>query len=303
MVKEAYSGNLEKALGHDLFVTDFVGFFFPHEFHWTRNSSLNLLINGAYTGSYWESAAFLGYLVLPMGVWAAIKKKFALKKYFIIIGFLGAIFSLGPYLHVFGRPIEFIKLPGWLIEHMPLLSVARSPSRFVVLTYLALAVFAAYAAEAWFNYLKTRWGKNVFRIGVIGLAMAIMLDYWSVPFEMTKIQVPGYYKTIKADTDEFAILNLPLVGWSNNERYMYYQTIHNKPICGGQLARSTLKYFAELKNLSLSPENLKHQKIKFIILHRAFLDPGDYQKLDDAFGNRFELFARDNLGTVFRTYR
>lgn len=303
MVKEAYSSNLERALGHDLFVTDFVGFFFPHEFHWTRNSPLNLLINGAYTGSYWESAAFLGYLVLPMGIWAAIKKKFPLKRYFILIGLLGAILSLGSYPHIFGRPISFIKLPGWLIEHTPLLSIARSPSRFVVLTYLALAVFAAYAAEAWFNYLKSRWGKNVFRIGVVGLAAAIMLDYWSAPFEMTKIQIPGYYKTIKADKDEFAILNIPLMGWRANERYMYYQAVHNKPICGGQLARSTLTYFEDLKNISMSPNNLKRLKIKYIILHREFLDPFDYQKIRSNLQQRFDVFAQDGLGTVFRTYR
>lgn len=303
MVKEAYSSNFERAIGHDLFVTDLVGFFFPHKYHWTHSSYISWIVNESYAKIYWESAAFLGYLVLPMAIWAAIKKKIPLKKYFILIGLLGAILSLGSYPHLFGRPISFIKLPVWLFEHIPLLNAARSPSRFVVLTYLALAVFAAYAAEAWFDYLKVRWGKSAYRMGIVGLSAAIMLDYWSAPFEMADIQIPDYYNTIKADKDECAIMNLPMEGWENNERYMYYQTVHNKPICGGQLARSSSKYFDDFRKMAATEGDLIRLKVKYIILHKAFTTSSEYQKMHDFLIERFELFADDNLGTVFRTYR
>jgi len=302
MISENLGGNVEKLAGHSSLSIDLSGFFLPHRYHWSRGSALNALVNRLYTANDWEAAAFLGYLVLPIAIWASIKSKFRLKKYFILVGLLGAILSLGSFPRLLGRSISFIKLPVWLFEHLPFLSAARTPSRFIMLTYFAIAVFAAYAGVAWLNYLKERWSKNIFRIGVVGLSAAIVLDYWSAPFAISKIQVPGYYREIKADAGEFAIMNLPLEGYSYNERYMYYQTVHNKPICGGQLSRSTDEYFKNIKNIVLTRENLTPLRIKYIILHKEFLEPIEYQKTSESLKGKFELIAEDETGSVFRTY-
>jgi hypothetical protein len=85
------------------------------------------------------------------------------------------------------------------------------------------------------------------------------------------------YKTrvisIRNDRGIYAILNLPQSGWDNNERYMYYQTSHQKPICNGQLARSDDKYFQDWLNVPLTSEFLKNKNIKYLALYSEFMEP------------------------------
>jgi hypothetical protein len=63
MIKEILSGNFQTFPGIDFSGVDLTGFFFPYRDHWTGSSMLNYLVNLAYKAFYWESAAFMGYLV------------------------------------------------------------------------------------------------------------------------------------------------------------------------------------------------------------------------------------------------
>lgn len=302
MAREIISSHPEKIAGHQFHVIDLIGFFFPHRYHWTNQFIINYLVNQAYKTNFWESAAFLGYFILPIALWSAIKSKLVLKKYFIMIGILGFLLSLGSVLTVLGKSLDFVKLPYYLIEKIPGLNAARSPGRFVVLCYFSLSIFIAYAADRWLIYLKQHGRKVVMSLGVTVFILAIFLDYWSAPFEITAIKMPAFYKEIDYDKETFAILDLPMAGWKYNERYMYFQTMHQKPIIGGQLARTTDSYFDRYNNLRLTSEELRPLHIKYVIVHKEFYKPIYCGQICEKLKEDLSLFIETDTEAVFRVY-
>ena len=173
MAIQTVSGPFVKMTGHNTCVVDAVGILFPHRYHWTKPSVLNYLINTAYKGNYWESAAFAGYFVLPVAIWAICKIRFHLKNYLLLIGIIGLILSFGTNLTIFGRQVPFLKMPFYLFENIPGLSAARSPSRFIVLFYFSLALFAAFGIDKYLNYIKLNKNKIYFYAAVSIVALFI----------------------------------------------------------------------------------------------------------------------------------
>jgi hypothetical protein len=305
MLKESLSGKFEQTLGYNIFVADLIGFIFPHAHHWTKFLDISNTINSTYVGNYWESAVFLGYAVLIMAVWAICKKKFRLKNYFIFTGALGAVLALGLYPHLLGKAISFLKLPYYIISYVPGLNAARSPGRFVILTYLALAIFAAVAADSWIRYITDHRGKKAGIILFAVLVMAVIADYWSAPLAMTKIESAGFYQEIKSQKGDFAVMNIPAKSRDTALRYMYYQTIHHKPICVGQLARSEKliqDYIKRWRGVEITIQNLKERKIKYIILHAEFMPPSTYADYSKRLKSGFAFIAEENGMALFQVY-
>jgi hypothetical protein len=305
MIRESLLNGFEETVGYDIFVADLIGFIFPHKYHWTRFLELNDTINSSFQGNFWESASFLGYSVLAMTIWSLWKKKFVLKNYFIVVGLLGIILALGAYPHLLGQKITFLPLPYNIIEHVPGLNAARSPGRFVVLTYLALAVFAGVATDSWLKTSFNRKSKIAARLISLIIVTALILDYWSAPFQTTKIDIPGFCRTLKAKQGDFAVLDLPPASREANLRYMYYQTIHQKPICGGQLARSRKSienYIRRWRGLEMTVAALERRKVKYIILHGDFLPPGAFPQYFNRLNNSFDLVTEENNTALFQVY-
>jgi hypothetical protein len=146
---------------------------------------------------------------------------------------------------------------------VPGFSVMRVPSRFVVLTSLALAVLVGYALAALSARLHpaldpaapeaatappaTRFalpqlsGRTLAVYG--GVAVLIALEFVTIPYPMAP---PGYhipfYEQVAQEPGHFAILELPLRPMSD---YMAYQTVHGKPIVYGYLSRQPPDPFVE----------------------------------------------------------
>ena len=287
---------------HPIFSADILAFIIPHHYHWAGSCYPVIDINNKLLGNPWESAAFLGYFVLPVAIWALVKKQIPMKKYFITVAVIGIILALGSSPTILGKQISFIKLPYYIFEHIPGLSAARSPARFVVLVYFSISIFAGVAAQSWWEYLKKYKHKIVRYLGLAGFCLLIMQDCWCGPFVMSQINVPDYYYRIKDDSGDFALVNFPLLGWKPNERYMYYQTVHNKPIIGGQLARSSLEYFNQFTSLTSSPESYKAFHIKYIIVHKEFYSLEYYNDTCSKLKRTMSLFAETDNSTVFKVY-
>jgi len=105
------------------------------------------------------------------------------------------------------------------------------------------------------------------------LAAAVLFEHAALPLPVTDARVPPVYEQIGAEPGEFAVMQLPL-GWRNSfgtlgserTQIQYYQTVHGKPIIGG--------------NISRNPP-LKMEYFRRIPLFRALTDLEMYQEPDD----------------------
>jgi hypothetical protein len=152
---------------------------------------------------------------------------------------LFAALSLGPFIHIGGQN-TFIIGPWALLRYVPVIGLARSPSRFAVLAALGVSILGGFAANAWLSRRERRT-KLVF--GSVCILVALEVIPGSRRIHLA--QVPEVYATISADQDERrSVLVLPTGirdGTSSlgdfNASVVYFQTAHGHPLLGGYLSR------------------------------------------------------------------
>ena len=127
---------------------------------------------------------------------------------------------------------------------------------------------------------------------VFAIIAALLFDYSHLPFDTNEIIIPEIYDEIKSDNSNFSILDLPLGGHGENSllsspAFMFYQTIHEKPIIGGYESRPSNELLENHSNYFLNifhyasekdvPEeylsnsaltNMKKLNIKYVIMHK-----------------------------------
>ncbi len=69
------------------------------------------------------------------------------------------------------------------------------------------------------------------------LAFLVMAELWRVPFKYVEADVPEIYFEIARSDEEFAVVDLPISRYRDIAKYMFYQTIHEKPIPVGIINR------------------------------------------------------------------
>ncbi len=154
-----------------------------------------------------------------------------------LVGALFFVWSLGPHLMVFGVNTGFV-LPQALLRYVPVISNARIPGRAVVLVYLALAVLSAIAMAS----LTLRLRRPAAIVGA--LLFALLIDYSPPPFPIIELNRPPLYETLRDRPERGSVVELPLGvrdGFGErgvlDERVLFQQTIHERPIVGGFVAR------------------------------------------------------------------
>jgi hypothetical protein len=153
-----------------------------------------------------------------------------------------ALLSLGPFVHVAGLNTYVIG-PWALLRYVPLVGMARSPSRFAVVTALGLSLLLAFAVqELW----RRRPAGARAWCAVLGVVMAFEL--LPSPRPLYSAAVPHIFDLIATSPtrpEETArLLELPTGvrdGTSSignfNPASPFFQTKHGRPLIGGYLSR------------------------------------------------------------------
>lgn len=176
------------------------------------------------------------FSLVAFGVIAAAGTMRALPRVWVAFTVVFVILSLGPFIHI-ATVNTFIPGPWALLRYVPIVGMARAPSRFTVLAVLGLSMLFAFALSA----LRRRFGPVV--IGVVGLAL--VLELVPSPRPLYSADVPDVYRLITASTDEDGrVLELPTGirdGRSSigkfNPASQYFQTRHRRPMVGGYVSR------------------------------------------------------------------
>jgi hypothetical protein len=141
---------------------------------------------------------------------------------------LFAVMSLGPVLHIWGREMPFIRLPYGLLEAVfPPLKLSGAPVRMMVMVMLCSAVICAMGFKMLFRESP---GK---RWLVLLLLVLLLLEYLPKPIPASQPPVPPYVRILKTLPDDGGIIDM----FSRPTLALYLQTIHEKPVAFGYVAR------------------------------------------------------------------
>jgi hypothetical protein len=183
-----------------------------------------------------ENVASQSLLALA-AIAAGLFVKGALPRFWCGFTLFFTLLALGPFVRVAGLN-TYVPTPWALLRYVPLVANARSPSRFVVLVSLGVAVLFAYALREWLTRTRSRtWVA-------IAVGALLVVELLPVPRTLYPAEVPGVYARIAADPRDVTVLELPLgirSGASNvgdfNAFTMFCQPAHGKRLFGGYLSR------------------------------------------------------------------
>lgn len=181
-----------------------------------------------------DSWGTLGLVALGLAFVGLWRRRDELTRFWGLFTGLAVIGSLGTWLHVAGA--KLLPMPYMLAVQLPVIKSLRVPGRLAEIAALGLAMLTA-AGAAW---LFARLGSRA-RWAFAGLGAAIALEYAAfMPFPTTSAAVPAFYCTLAADPGAGAILELPNgdENWGGpTHRWMFYQTVHAKPLVFGHTHR------------------------------------------------------------------
>lgn len=230
---------LSNTWGQELFVTDLIAPVLPPALHTLSQLNHHALapIYLKLSGNVWESTRFLGYLVLILSSVAIINLPFAKTGFWWITGLVYLILSFGPQLHIMGNPV-LNYMPYYFFAKIPLLNLARIPSRFAFITMLCLAVLAAYAFTWLCDAYKQKriHGMRLSTLFFFLFSLTILFEFSTIPTPMTHTHIPNFYKTIADDPQQYTLLEIPFFDWRTNDEAMFLQTIHHKRLMFGALS-------------------------------------------------------------------
>jgi len=180
-----------------------------------------------------ESSVHLGFAViaLTMFVWlrrASLDKRAIDLFTGLLVVFL--VLALGPTLQVGGREVihQTGVMPyGWLQALLPFLKVSGVPVRMMVMVTLSVAVLSA------FGFALLWQGSRRDRAAAITLGALVVVEYLPTPIPTVPIAPPGYVRALTALPGGDGVLDLV----SSQEEALAYQTIHQKPLAFGYIAR------------------------------------------------------------------
>lgn len=300
LLKELSRSNYMYYGGFTEYSADLLGFFIPASFHPIFGPYL-LETYSRFSGNTNEYTVFIGYTVLFLAFWSIKYWKKKEVKFWTITGIIFFILSLGPVLHFNGKLYESIKLPYLIIEIIPIISIARVPSRWDILVMLSLAVLAGYGLKNILDRIKDK--KKVLVVAIIFSGL-IMFEYLADFGYVSDTKIPEFYYNLKNDSGNFVILEIPSDMYSDYPYYMYYQTLHEKKLVGGYVSRTPPgMVWPEdiIKKLEEDKDNgksiLKNYDIKYIILHKNFMDDSQLTNTENLLQNTSirQIYNNDQL--------
>ena len=184
---------------------------------------------------YTASLSLVALAIIGLAMWRARYRPS--KTWFAItIGF--ALLALGPFIYVAGFNTH-VPGPWALMRYIPVVGLARTPTRFAVVASIGVSVLMAGALAS----LGARWPERRRVIGALA-AMLLVVELWPAPRTLYSAEISPIYDRIAADPRPVRVLVLPLGvrdgTWETGNfrpRTLFNQTRHGKAIIGGYLSR------------------------------------------------------------------
>lgn len=215
---------------------DLVNFVLPNPNHpWLGGVTREWLVRDRPDGfaEFTASVPLVVLAVVGLAWWRGV-----LPRRVLVVTAGAALLALGPFIHVAGVN-TYVPGPWALARYLPIVGLARAPSRFSVVVTLCVAVLFALA----FAHLReTSRRRRVVTWAVVAL---LAFELAPVPRTLYSATVPSLYRHVLDDPDEkVRVLELP-VGIRDGTQSVgdisalsqFHQTYHGKAVVGGYLSR------------------------------------------------------------------
>jgi len=190
------------------------------------------------------ASAYIGYIVLILSCFGVISKPWRKPtRWWLIIALGFSLLAMGPQLQISGQIYDTYLPYGILASLIPGFSLAGIPGRFVVMSSLAWAMLAAYGIAT----IKLHITSYKLCIAVCTISFLILVEYAVFPLRLSSTTLPQVYTAMAQDDTAYTILDAK---WDANY-LLHAQTIHQKPLVGGWLARLPQKHANYLNQGSL----------------------------------------------------
>jgi hypothetical protein len=194
------------------------------------------------TGNIHESSVHLGLSVVILLIYVWRKRRLSAASevglFFALLIFF-AVTALGPTLHIAGRKVlPWLRWPyAWLEAIFPPMKVASDPVRMMVMVILCAAVISAFGFRLLFC------GSRAAKVFAVVLMALLFIEYLPKPIPLTLVPVPEYVRVLKNLPGNEGVLDT-VANPALNQFYdaapslnLFYQTVHEKPLAFGYLAR------------------------------------------------------------------
>lgn len=237
-----------------------------------------------------EYTASLSLVALAIIVLAMCGARYRPRKRWLAITIGFALLALGPFIYVAGFNTH-VPGPWALLRYVPVVGLARTPTRFAVVASIGVSVLMAGALAS----LGARWPERRRMIGALA-AMLLIFELWPAPRTLYSAEISPIYDRIAADPRPVRVLVLPLGvrdgTWETGNfrpRTLFNQTRHGKAIIGGYLSRVSPRRVQKMRKDYPTLDAL------ITLSENAPIDPGIKTRLDER-GDR--LVTQGNVGYV-----
>lgn len=272
---------------------------------------------------------FIGLLTLALvlyGLWRQWSRT-----WFWLLVALGIIaMALGPILSINGRLYPAVPMPYRAISDTLLDTLIRRPHRLNNFLGIPVAMIASWAMVDLQARFQTRFGayrgRQLSTLASLFLGALILLENPIPPIPTTDTYVPQWYRDLAANEEEFAILEIPFHNRGFDKLYMFYQTVHGKPILVGHVSRLPQEAFTFLdsipfleplrsiytwnvveqswvdfdqKDVTRQFSILSRENVRYIVLNKPLIAPGFIERWRDWV--TFEPVYEDEEVLVYNT--
>jgi hypothetical protein len=225
---------------------DLAAFFLPNPNHPLASDAIRAWLTPR-PDAYYENVASLTFVAL-LTIGIAWRTGWRIPRLWGWLAVVFGAFALGPFVYIGGLNTH-IPGPWALLRYVPLVGLARTPSRFSIIVMLMVAVLFG-AALTW---LGRRWpSRRPLILATIGVVLAAEL--LPAPIRLYSGEVPQIYHRIAAAPDDVRVLNLPFGvrdGTSSVGDFtalsQFYQTVHGKRLIGGYLSRVSKRRVSDMR--------------------------------------------------------
>ena len=292
----------------DYLISPWYNLIYDFVFH----AGLPLPISGENTLFIGFTAAFLATVALlpVLKAQRPLPREKLVKFFYVSLALAGFILSLGSPLHVFGYTLN-VNLPYYyLYKFLPGFASMRVPSRFDLLVMLALSILAGFGMKKLLVSFRGQW-KDAVVIVAVAIVLVEPLPGFSTNAVNTVVPtgagIPAVYQWLAAQPDNTSILELPINQEFGNVQflYLYYSTYHWKDLVNGFDGGFQPPNYPDLVSVVNgfpSPESLelvRQYGVSYVIVHSAFLNTSEWQKMKEYIGDSPEVRLVEAFGSDY----
>ena len=261
---------------------------------WVFNTDVLALVTPSFFHPLWGDAvrplydrfpapnrpAFVGYVVLAMAL-LGLPRLRREHGWLGITTLLALILALGTTLYVNGYVI--VPTLPW---YAPIIGFIRTPVRLNLVLGQCLAILAGFGVAA----IKSRLQRSASLFIVPIVSALVLFEFLVYPFPTTLAHVPPFYVQLAQEPGSFAIVEAPL-DRQTDKFYMYWQTVHGKPLVNGHVSRPPASAFDFIQGngitrafarreplrgraqLGAELAALAETNVRYIVIHKQFLPP------------------------------